>query len=376
VRFNREEYIELKTFGRIERQMFVQLFEFMPGVYEEWRRQGATEQELDLSAFDWDYVATVDCGGRTDYRAGLGIGQKCVIMDNDDLLVERDELGRTTKLYKKAATIPLPLDYPVKDMQSWLGIKRFFEFHEGRIDWDAVENARKMQASGSLVIAHIPGAFNTPRELMGDENACICYYENPELMHSIIDTVVDTSVQVYERISQKLVIDQVFVGEDLAGKSGPLVGPLQIKQFFKPYFSKVWDLLSSRGTRIFTMDTDGNVDAILADLIECGITDMYPMEPAAGMDIVSVRKRFGKRLSLAGGIDKHVLRLGKDDIRRELEYKMQSLMQNGGTEFSLDHRIPNGTPLENYRYYVDLGREILNLPPRKNYQTKRILSAG
>jgi len=40
-------------------------------------------------------------------------------------------------------------------------------------------------------------------------------------------------------------------------------------------------------------------------------------------------------------------------------------MQEGGIVFGLDHRIPNGTPLENYRYYVDLGREILGLPPRK-----------
>jgi hypothetical protein len=31
--------------------------------------------------------------------------------------------------------------------------------------------------------------------------------------------------------------------------------------------------------------------------------------------------------------------------------------------FALDHRIPNGTPLENYRYYVRLGRELLGLPP-------------
>ena len=39
-------------------------------------------------------------------------------------------------------------------------------------------------------------------------------------------------------------------------------------------------------------------------------------------------------------------------------------MREGGVVFGLDHEIPNGTPLENYRYYVDLGREILGLPPR------------
>ncbi len=41
---------------------------------------------------------------------------------------------------------------------------------------------------------------------------------------------------------------------------------------------------------------------------------------------------------------------------------MQPMMQSGGRVFGLDHRIPNGTPLENYRYYVKRGREILGLP--------------
>jgi uroporphyrinogen-III decarboxylase len=68
-------------------------------------------------------------------------------------------------------------------------------------------------------------------------------------------------------------------------------------------------------------------------------------------------------LALLGGIDKHVLRGSREDIDRELEYKMQPFMRTGGTVFGLDHRIPNGTPLENYRYYVRQGREILGLPP-------------
>jgi hypothetical protein len=46
----------------------------------------------------------------------------------------------------------------------------------------------------------------------------------------------------------------------------------------------------------------------------------------------------------------------------ELEYKLQPLMRDGGG-FGLDHRIPNGTPLESYRYYVKRGRGILGLPP-------------
>ena len=87
------------------------------------------------------------------------------------------------------------------------------------------------------------------------------------------------------------------------------------------------------------------------------------------MDIVELRKKYGNRLAFKGGIDKHVLRGTKEDIRRELEYKLQPIMQAGGTVFGLDHRIPNGTPLENYIYYVETAREILNLPPLDTKKT-------
>ena len=93
------------------------------------------------------------------------------------------------------------------------------------------------------------------------------------------------------------------------------------------------------------------------------------MEPVGGNDIVELRKKYGKKICFKGGIDKHVLRKSKLDILRELEYKLQPLMQQGGMVFGLDHLIPNGTPLENYRYYVQTAREILGLPTLDSSRT-------
>lgn len=112
---------------------------------------------------------------------------------------------------------------------------------------------------------------------------------------------------------------------------------------------------------MFRQDSDGNMNAVIDSFLDTGITEMYPMEPAAGMDVVAVRKKYGQKLAMSGGIDKHVLRQSKEAIRKELEYKLQPLMREGGMVFGLDHRIPNGTPLENYRYYVKTAREILGL---------------
>jgi uroporphyrinogen-III decarboxylase len=360
VKWSREEYIELLTFGKVERQMFTELFGPLIGLEDEWRIQGASQDELNMIAFDWDYVLSMGCGGNTGIIGGFS---EKIIEETKEHIISRDKYGRTMKLRKGFATIPLPLDYPVKTMDDWLKMKPMFEFREDRINWDEVERAKKAQKEGILIRGGIPGGFDLPRELMGEENACVCYYEDEELMMDILNTATDTSFKVLDRISDKIVIDQLSVHEDMAGKSGPLMGPNLILKYIKPYYRKVWDMLESKGTKIFSQDSDGNMNPVINAFLECGLNQMYPMEPAAGMDIVEVRKKYGNKLSLKGGIDKHVLRMSKEDIKRELEYKMQPLMQEGGVVFGLDHRIPNGTPIENYRYYVELGRELLGLPP-------------
>ena len=155
-------------------------------------------------------------------------------------------------------------------------------------------------------------------------------------------------------------IDELFVHEDMAGKSGPMAGPKQVTEFFHAYYRRIWEMLADRGVRIFSQDSDGNMNAVIPAFLDAGINVMQTMEPAAGMDIVKVRREYGQRLALVGGIDKHVLRRSKEEIRAELEYKIPPLLATGGVVFSLDHRVPNGTPLENYRYYVRTAWEIMD----------------
>lgn len=114
---------------------------------------------------------------------------------------------------------------------------------------------------------------------------------------------------------------------------------------------------------MFSQDSDGNMEGVIPSFLDAGINVMYPCEPAAGMDITQLRKQYGARLGIKGGIDKFALRGSKSDILRELEKKLSPIMRKGGTVFALDHRIPNGVPIENYRYYVNTAREMLGLEP-------------
>jgi len=353
----RAEYLDYMTFQRNDRPLFTEIFGPLIGLKEEWEEQGAMPGELDFSAFRYRF----EVRGWMPINTGRNGGYpERVVEETSEYKTWMDDLGRTMKLPKAAATIALPMDFPVKSMDDWLKIKPWYEFSEDRLgdEWQSIA-VDHLQRDRAVTVA-IPGGFDEPRQLLGEEEICVAYYEQPELIHDILDTIGDTAFKVLERVSAEARIDILCVHEDMAGKSGPLAGPAQIEEFIAPYYRKCWDLLQDRGARLFEQDSDGDINPVIDAFLEAGVNCMLPMEPAAGMDIVTLREKYGTRLSWIGGIDKHVIRQSKADIEAELEYKIPPMVKTGGCVIALDHRIPNGTPLENYRFYVEKAWEIMN----------------
>ena len=63
MKWTRAQYVELMTFGESERPMFSELFGPLIGLEREWLAQGATENEINMVGFDWDFVPYIECGG-------------------------------------------------------------------------------------------------------------------------------------------------------------------------------------------------------------------------------------------------------------------------------------------------------------------------
>jgi hypothetical protein len=358
----RGDYLDYMTFRRPGPPLFTELFGPMPGLKEEWQAQGARPDELDFSAFRYRDGA----GGPLPLITGwIGGCTEEILEETDDFAIARDRMGRRVKLSKRAASLPLPLDHPVANMDDWLKVKPHYEFTEERFerDWEAA--ARRHLDAGRTVGVSIPGGFDEPRVLMGEERLCTAYYDEPELVHDILDTIAETACRVLDRVSAAVQVDVLHVHEDMAGKGGPLAGPRQVREFIAPYYRRVWDMLQDRGARLFRQDSDGDMRPLIGEFVDAGINFMYPCEPAAGMDIVKIREQWGGRLALMGGIDKHVLRRSREEIVAELEYKIPPMVRTGGCVLGLDHRIPNGTPLEGYRFYIRKAWEIMEREWRK-----------
>ncbi len=345
----RQEYLDHMTFQRNDRPLFTEIFGPLIGLKEQWEEQGGTPQELDFSAFTY----------RTERRAFLPVNcgfqggrPEELIEDTEEHRIWKDSRGRTMKLPRKTATLALPLDFPVADMDDWLKMKPCYTFDESRLagDWKAAW--AKGMKEDAVIRVSIPGGFDEPRQLMGEEELCYAVYEQPELLHDILETMMDTAFRVLEIVTRECPVDVLSVHEDMAGKSGPLMGPDTIREFILPYYRRIWDLCRDRGARLFDQDSDGDMNPVIDVFLDAGINCMHPMEPAANMDVVQVRQKYGNRLSFYGGIDKYVLRQGRDAVDAELEKKIPTLLETGGCVIGLDHRIPDGTPLDTYKYYL------------------------
>jgi hypothetical protein len=347
----REEYLDHMTFRANKRPMFTEIFGPLIGLKEEWVAQGAREEELDFSAFRYRWADTffipVSCGW-------VGGDAEEILEETEDLLVFRDSMGRRMRMSKKTSSLPVPMTYPVKTMDDWLRVKHHYEFCDERFS----ENWRHPHP-GMTTGVGIPGGFDEPRQLMGEEALAEACYEDPELIRDILQTIAKTALRVLDIVTREVKVDQLFVHEDMAGRSGPLFGPKQVIEFITPYYRPIWDLVRDRGARLFLQDSDGDMRPVIPAFLDAGINVMSPCEPMAGMDIVQLRAQYGARLAFMGGIDKHILRQSKEKIAAELEYKIPPMVRSGGCILGLDHRVTNGTPLAHYRFYIQKAWELM-----------------
>ena len=268
----RQEYLDHMTFQTNDRPLFTEIFGPIVGLKEEWEEQGASVEELDFSAFPY----RCEERGRVPVNTGCLSGiEPRVLEETDEYVLSRDEYGRTMRMFKGMSTLPLPLDHPVRDMDDWLKIKHWYEFSEARFGTDWEQIAGQHLDAGRVVMVEIPGGFDEPRQLMGEAEVCLAYYDQPELIHDILTTIGDTAIQVLDRVSAAVQVDLLFVHEDMAGKSGPLAGPKQVAEFIALYYRRVWDMLADRGVRLFDQDSDGDMRRVLPAFLDAGVNLMH-----------------------------------------------------------------------------------------------------
>jgi len=356
------------------------LFEPLAETPEEWIKQGAPEEIKKISGFNryfqLEHVHALQEIIAGNYRADLmgdnlppsfvtppvvPVFEIKVIEEDERHRIETTYGGATVKVCKEFPwRMPKYLDYPVKDRATWNEYKKRLDPNTPErwpSDWNAF--VKKTNSEDAPTMLHLSGFFGMLREWMGLETLLYTFYDDPELIEDMMDQLLYLDMEVAKRALKDLRIEFVRLWEDMAYKSGSLISPDMFKKFMIPRYKKITDFLHSQGIDIIHLDSDGNINELIPIwLEECGVNFPWPLEVAAGMDAVALRKKYGKDIILAGNIDKRVFAKGKDAIRDEIMSKVPFLIETGGYFPGLDHGTPPDISLENYRYFINLLREI------------------
>jgi hypothetical protein len=277
-----------------------------------------------------------------------------IFYENDVYIEYRGSNGIKQKAYKDNSSMPMFLDYPVKNRKDWQNLKK------ERLDIECIEKRFisdedrfvKWSKSRTKVLGLFDnpvGFFGCLRWLIGEKNLFTLYYDDPGLIKDILQHLCRLWMLMAEHLTAKIEFDIAIFWEDMAGRQGSLISPLIFKEFMTPLYKELIGFLRTRGIKFFNVDCDGNIISLIPLFLEAGITSMYPFEQQAGNDIAEIRQKYPK-LGIMGGIDKNILRKGKQYIDMELQ-KVPYLIEKGGYIPYIDHMIPPDSSWENFKYY-------------------------
>lgn len=193
---------------------------------------------------------------------------------------------------------------------------------------------------------------------MGFERALTIFHDDPTFVHEMMNFITNFIIETEEKAVKEVSIDWAYLWEDMAYKTASMISPKMFREFMLPYYKKITDFFRKHGVDVIFIDSDGNINELIPLFLEAGINGVLPLEVAAGMDIVALRKEYGHDLVMMGGIDKRALSKDKKTIKEEVMVKVPYLIKEGGYIVDLDHGVPPDIPFKNYMYYIELIKDI------------------
>ncbi len=342
-----------------------------PQTQVRWEAEG-----LDPGQFHWDWFPG---------EAALGMDPRefipfkgMMVPEFEEEILEEDErtvtyrgpLGRVRRALKEGSigSARMSMDqyirFPVETMEDWGEVKKRLNPRDQR---RYEPNWRVLRVEGWRKRAHplifgpncsTLGFYWLARDLMGTEGLSYAFFDQPTLVHDIMEFQADFLIEAARPILESTTIDYVCFNEDLAMKSGPLISPRLYREFVFPRLRRVVEFYKSHGVRYVCIDTDGNPEPLIPMMLDAGVDALWPLERAADQDPLRLRKTYGRSLRLWGAVDKRELAKGPEAIEAHLR-TLIPLIEEGGFIPTVDHTVPPDVSWSNFQYYMEAKMRLL-----------------
>jgi len=257
--------------------------------------------------------------------------------------------------------IPYPVDGPIKSRDD---LKRYEPPNpndEHRLK-SLREAVRRFKGKKAIVFLTHDG-FEFPHYLRGGmENLLSDYIEDPYMAHSVAEIVIEYKIRLMQRAIDEGA-DVVVSGDDYATRKGLIMSPRHFREFILPYLKRSIDAAHEKGA-YFIKHTDGNIWAIIDDLVEAGIDAIDPLEPIAGMDIGEVKAKYGDRIAVIGNVDcSYLLCYGTvDEVVEAVKETIAKASPGGGHILASSNSIHPAVKPELYKAMVEAAKEYGRYP--------------
>jgi len=319
---------------------------------ERWRREGMPPDADFAEYFDLD--RTVGIGGDIGPRY-----EEKVIEETDDYVINLDSWGTTAKNWKHVSSTPHWIARTIVDRESWKAAKARMVMTDDRVDWENLrKNYSTWREKGSWIQGSLWFGFDvTHARIVGSERFLMWMADDPELVKDIFNTELDCSLQLLDMIWDKgYTFDSILWPDDMGYRNGTFFSVEMYRELLKPAQKRAIEWAHAKGI-VAHLHSCGNINGFVPDLLEIGLDALNPLEVKAGMDPVYLKKTYGDRLVLHGGLNA-MLWENIDKTEAEIRRLLPILKQNGGYIFQEDHSIPDSVSLKDFRHIVELAKKL------------------
>lgn len=246
--------------------------------------------------------------------------------------------------------------FPVEKEADWEAMKwRYDPRSPGRFAPGFPEKCRSLKQRDSVLCVSFNGPFWQLREWCGIENLCLLMIEKPDFVARMALFWRDFVLEILGEMSKQINVDHFYISEDMAYKGHSMISPSMVRTFLFPsYLAWIPEIQRYHPSAVIEMDCDGYIAELIPLWIEAGFNCCYPVEVAAGNDIVAYRRAFGRRMAYRGGIDKRTIAEGGKVMEEEVLRVVPPLLKEGGFIPSCDHGVPPDISWPDYINYSRL----------------------
>ena len=189
--------------------------------------------------------------------------------------------------------------------------------------------------------------FERAWSLRGFENLLMDLALRLTYVEELLERITEVQVTLARRFVE-LGVDGGYFGDDYGAQKNLLFSPHTWRELFKPRLALMFAVFREAGLPVI-LHSDGDISAILPDLVEIGLTALNPVQPEV-LDHGWLKRTFGDRLAFYGGVSTQTVmpRGTPAEVRSATEACVRELAADGtGLLIAPSHRMMVDIPMEN-----------------------------